>query len=373
MSKLFEATEIKTLALPNRLVRSATWEGMADEDGGVTPRLIETMKTLAGGGVGLIISGHAFVSPEGQASPWQLGIHRDDLVPGLRELTGAVHGEGGRIVLQLAHAGNFAAEDLTGQPPLVVSDFEGLAERPRKEMTSEDIEGIVRAFADAASRARSAGFDGVQIHSAHGYLLSQFLSPFFNRRRDGYGGSVRNRARIHLETCRAIREAVGGDYPVLIKLNCRDFVEGGLSLEDSLEVAALLAADGGIDAVELSGGVIHGGRLSPSRRGIGSVEKEAYFREYAPAFKERVPLPLILVGGIRTFEVAEGLLRDGTVDLVSMSRPLICEPDLPQRWKAGDRRKSECRSDNLCFRPGLNGEGVHCVVKARKRSKSAGG
>ncbi len=354
------------MILSNRFVRSATWEGMATTEGAVTPKLIETMTGLARGGVGLIITGHAYIRPEGQAAPWQLGIHKDELIQGLQEMTKAVHDSGGKIITQLAHAGNFAAKQLTGQPPLVVSDFEGLASSPRQEITTQGIREMVNAFADAARRAKSAGFDGVQIHSAHGYLLSQFLSPAFNRRKDEYGGEARNRARIHLEVYQAIRKVVGEDYPILIKLNCRDFVENGMSLEDSLQVARLLA-DAGMDAIELSGGLITGGKLSPSRSGIDSMEKEAYFQEDARAMKKEIGIPLILVGGIRSFEVAEKLVQGGTADYISMSRPFIREPDLVNRWKAGDRRRAECRSDSLCFKPGLDGEGIYCVVRSREK------
>ena len=362
MSRLFERSVINGMELSNRFVRSATWEGTAADDGSVTPKLIETMAALATGGVGLIISSHAYVSPEGQASGWQLGIHKDELIEGLSAMTAAIHESGGKIAAQLAHAGNFAAEKLTGQPPLVVSDFEGLAESPRKEMTTADIRELVDAFANAARRAKSAGFDAVQIHSAHGYLLSQFLSPIYNRRQDEYGGDVRNRARIHLEIYDAVRQAVGEDYPVLIKMNCRDFADGGLSLEDSVQVAGLLA-DAGLDAIELSGGLLTNKELSPCRPGINSVDKEAYFNQEACVFKQKIKIPLILVGGIRSIEVAEQLVEDGVADYISMSRPFISEPDIINRWKAGDRCRSSCKSDNLCFRPGLKGKGVSCVTK----------
>ncbi len=368
MSKLFETGTINNMKLSNRFVRSATWEGMSTNEGAVTPKLIETMTALARGGVGLIITSHAYVRQEGQAAPWQLGIYKDELIDGLQKMTAAVHECGGKIILQLAHAGNFAVEQLIGRPPLVVSDFDGLAESPRKEITPQDIREIVIAFADAARRAKSAGFDGIQIHSSHGYLLSQFLSAAFNRRRDNYGGNVGNRARIHLEVCDAIRKAVGNDYPVLIKMNCRDFTENGLDIEDSLQITGLLA-NAGVDAIELSGGLITGGKLSPSRPGINSEDKEAYFMEDARAFKKQIDIPLILVGGIRSFEVAERLLKDGVADYISMSRPFIREPDLINRWKAGDRRKAECISDNLCFRPGIKGEGMYCVVEKREKTK----
>jgi 2,4-dienoyl-CoA reductase-like NADH-dependent reductase (Old Yellow Enzyme family) len=365
MRKLFENSEINGMTLRNRFVRSATWEGMASPEGAVTPKLIETMTLLAKGDVGLIISSHAYVRPEGQASPWQIGIYRDELLDGLREMTVAVHGAGGKIVLQLAHAGHFAAGKLTGQTPLVVSDYEGLAKTPRKELAAKDIEELVGAFANAAGRAKAAGFDGVQIHAAHGYLLSQFLSPAFNRRPDNYGGGIRNRSRIHLEILHAIRKIVGNNYPVLVKMNCRDFTEDGLNLEDSLAAAAILA-EAGLDAIELSGGLLSGGKFSPSRPGIDSEEKEAYFREELRAFKKRIPIPLILVGGNRSFSVAERLVTEGATDYISMCRPFICEPDLIARWQSGDRRKAECRSDNLCFKPGLEGGGIQCVTKQRE-------
>jgi 2,4-dienoyl-CoA reductase-like NADH-dependent reductase (Old Yellow Enzyme family) len=338
---------------------------MASPEGAVTPKLIETMARLATGGVGLIVSSHAYVRPEGQATPWQIGIYRDELIDGLREMTAAVHQAGGRIVLQLAHAGNFAAENLTGIPPLAVSAYEGLAKTPRREITIEGIAELVGDFAAAAGRAKAAGFDGVQIHSAHGYLLSQFLSPAFNRRPDSYGGTIQNRSRIHREILHAIREVTGSNYPVLIKMNCRDFTDDGLTLEDSLAAAGLLA-DAGLDAIELSGGLLFSRRLSPSRPHINSEEKEAYFREELRIFRKQIPLPLILVGGIRSFEVAERLVTEGSADYISMCRPFICEPDLIARWQAGDRSKAGCRSDNLCFGPGREGGGVRCVTEQRE-------
>lgn len=365
MNALFETTSINTMTLPNRFIRSATWEGMAAPDGAVTPRLIETMTSLAAGGVGLIISSHSYVSPEGQATPWQLGIYKNELIPGLRDMTEAVHKCGGRIVMQLAHAGCFASNQLTGRPAFVVSEFEGLPGSQNKEMTVQDIQGLVEAFAGAAARARAAGFDGVQIHSAHGYLLSQFLSPAFNRRRDSYGGTIPNRARIHLEVYRAVRNAVGKNFPVMIKINCRDFVENELSVGDSLEAAGLLAEEG-LDALELSGGLLTNDKLSPSRQGINSPEKEAYFQEYARDFKKRIAIPLILVGGIRSFQVAERLVEDGKADYISMSRPFIREPALINRWKAGDLRPAGCKSDNLCFKPGFAGEGIYCPPARRE-------
>ncbi len=363
---LFEPTVINGLPLSNRFIRSATWEGMATEDGRATPKLTDAMVALAEGGVGLIISGHAYVQQVGQASPFQLGFYDDSLIAGLTSMTEAVHAAGGRIVAQLAHAGHFALEKAIGRPPVAVSVFDELTEAPRAQLSTRDIDELKTAYVAAARRAQAAGFDGIQLHSAHGYLLSQFLSPWFNRRSDAYGGSVDNRARIHVETIRAIREAIGEDYPILVKMNCEDFAEGGLSVADSIAAAKQMVA-AGLDAVELSGGLLTGGKMSPSRPNINKPEKEAYFQEAARAFKQALDVPLILVGGIRSLEVAARLLEEKTANYFSMSRPLIREPDLIRRWQSGDGSPAHCLSDNLCFRPGLMGQGIYCVTEERQK------
>ena len=375
MSKLFETSEIKGMKLANRFVRSATWEGMAADDGACTPKLIDLMAGLAKGGVGLIISSHTYVSPEGQAGPWQVGVYDDKLIPGLEAMATAVHENGGKIVMQLAHAGYFANPKLTGQTPMAPSNAEGFAKGPRQEMTADDIRGVIKAYGAAAKRAQTAGFDGVQIHSAHGYLLSQFLSPAFNLRQDEYGGDIGNRARVLVAVLREIRQAVGKDYPVLVKMNCQDFIENGLQPEDSLQVGKMLV-ENGIDAIELSGGVLISPKLSPSRMGIKSEEKEAYFQNEARAFKGEIKVPLILVGGNRSFQVAERLVNGGVADYISICRPLIREPDLINRWKSGDLSKATCVSDNMCFMPAMKGKGIYCLTEEKireKRRKSEGG
>lgn len=352
---MFEQTTINSLTLSNRFVRSATYEGMAATDGAVTPRLMEKIIELANGGVGLIITSHAYVRPDGQAGLRQLGIYKDEFIPGLQKMTKAVHDCGGKIIMQLSHAGRFSISKMTGQRTLVVSAVPGKAYH---EITDGDIQELVAAFAAGAARAKAAGFDGVQIHSAHGYFLSQFLSPVFNRRRDSYGGSIENRSRIHREVYKAIRDTVGEDYPVLMKLNCRDFADDGLTVDESLQVARMLA-DQGLDAIELSGGLLTNKKLSPIRTGIKTEEDEAYFSPEARRFKD-INIPLILVGGIRSFSVAERLVKDEVADYISMSRPLIREPDLINRWKSGDYSKSKCISDNSCMRAINSDSGVYC-------------
>ena len=369
MSKLFEVTEINGMRLPNRFVRSATWEGMAEKDGTVTPALVDCMSQLAEGQVGLIVSSHAYIRSEGQASPKQVGVYKDALINGLTQIAQAVHGQGGKIVLQMSHSGCLANSKLTGQMPLAPSNVEGISTSPWKEMTADDIQGIIEAFGLAAQRAKKAGFDGVQIHAAHGYLMNQFLSPLFNKRTDAYGGSVENRYQILREVLKKIRSMVGSGFPVLIKLNSQDFMEGGLSLEDSLKIGRLLQEDG-IDAIELSGGTFRSGQLAPSRVGITNEEKEAYFLEAAKVFKETIKVPLILVGGIRSLPVAQRIIEQGWADYISMSRPFIRESGLIKRWKSGDLRKASCLSDNQCFGPAMAGEGIYCVVEKKEKQKS---
>lgn len=190
MNTLFQESSINGMSLKNRFVRAATWEGLATAEGEVTPRFIEMMTSLAKGGVGLIISSHAYVSEEGQGTPWQLGIYKDELIPKLSEMNSAVHENGAKMIIQLAHAGQFADEQLTGLPALVVSDAADFSTRNIKIMTPEDIQRLVDTYSQAAKRAQAADFDGVEIHAAHGYLLSQFLSPAFNKRHDEYGGQL---------------------------------------------------------------------------------------------------------------------------------------------------------------------------------------
>jgi 2,4-dienoyl-CoA reductase-like NADH-dependent reductase (Old Yellow Enzyme family) len=364
MSRLFEETEINGMRLKNRFVRSATWEGMAAEDGSCTPRLVELYRRLAEGQVGLIITSHAYVRRDGQAGLYQLGIYDDRQRDGLKEVVNAVHGEGGRIVLQIAHAGFFANSKLSGMTPVAVSPAEQFSMSPRKVLDEEDIREIIAAFGRAAARAREAGCDGVQLHAAHGYLLNQFLSPVFNQRDDSYGGTLESRARALIETLGQVRAEVGKDYPVLVKLNSEDCLDGGLSAQEALKAGVLLQ-EAGIDAIELSGGTLRSGKLRPSRLGIKSEDREAYFRDAAKAFKEKLGVPIILVGGVRSFQVAESLVEQGVADYISMSRPFIREPDLIKRWASGDRSKSRCVSDNLCFDPGMAGEGVYCVTACR--------
>lgn len=369
MALLFDSISINQMRLANRVVRSATWEGLADEKGSCTEELIAMMRRLAEGGVGLIVTGHAFVSPEGQASQRQMAVCSDEHMEGLKQMTDAVHGAYGRIALQLAHAGAMAANNLTGLisfGPMELRDKKG--DVYCREMVCSEIDQTVEAFAQGAIRAKQAGFDAVQIHAAHGYLLSQFLSPYYNKRTDEYGGSVENRARFLLETIGKIREVVGPDYPILVKLNSEDNLDGGMTIMEMLKVAIMLET-ATVDAIELSGGTGDSiPSLGPVRRGDPETEKqEVYYSKAANLYKSNVKVPLILVGGMRSPAVVKRLVSENVTDLVALSRPLIREPNLVGRWQFGDEKRSTCISCNKCFRPALIGAGLRCVVEEKQR------
>jgi 2,4-dienoyl-CoA reductase-like NADH-dependent reductase (Old Yellow Enzyme family) len=235
-----------------------------------------------------------------------------------------------------------------------------------REMTKSEIFQIIEDFKNAAVRAKKSGFDGVQIHAAHGYLLSQFLSPFFNKRKDNYGGSIENRARLILKILRAIRTELGKQFVVFIKLNSEDFIEDGFTQSEMVQVSAMLES-AGIDAIELSGGTsLKISNYSFSRVGeIDSKEEEVYYRDAAKLYKEKITVPLILVGGIRSYGVAKELIEKDLADYISICRPLIREPDLIKRWKRSNTERAACISCNKCFEPTRAGKGIYCVVEKK--------
>jgi 2,4-dienoyl-CoA reductase-like NADH-dependent reductase (Old Yellow Enzyme family) len=366
MATIFETTDLSGIKPANRLVRSATWEGLADREGRVTSPLIRVYEDLARGGVGLTITSYMYVQRIGQQALGQIGVDSDDRVAGLAALAEATHRHGGKIVAQIVHCGGQADPRQTGGlQPVAPSAIEnpGYPLLPR-ELMIDEIHRITDEFAAAAQRLQKAGFDGVQLHGAHGYLLAQFLSPLRNRRTDEYGGSLENRARLCLEVFRAIRSEVGKDFPILIKLNANDFLEGSTTEEDACYLAVALAAEG-IDAIEVSGGTPGSGKLGAARPNIREPGDEAYFLPQAEAIRRAAPsVPLILVGGMRSPEIMEEILEAGTADYFSMSRPLIREPGLPARWKSGDLRRAACISCLGCFGPARKGEGIRCVQAA---------
>lgn len=368
MADLFEKNVLTGIELENRFVRSATYEGLAEKNGAATDRMTELLIDLVSGGVGLLITGHAYISPEGQAGNLQLGIYCDELKESLSKMVASIHQAGGKIIAQISHSGCQAQPTVTNQDPIGPSAINRPNDVVCKEMTIEDIDRIILAFGKAGGRAKDCGFDGVQIHGAHGYLLSQFLSPFYNKRTDKYGGTVENRARIVVEVLKSIKSHTNADYPVHIKMNSEDFLDGGLTCDEMLEVAKILEKNG-IGAIELSGGAIDSPpELSPVRPAKEqSKDWEVFYRQAAKRFKENLSVPLILVGGFRSFDIAKEVIESSTADYISMSRPLVREPGLVNRWKSGDTAMATCISCNGCFIPARKGKGIYCVVEKRKQ------
>lgn len=356
VSDLFSPVRVGSLTIPNRFVRSATHDFLAAEDGAITDRNVALYAALAEGEVGLIITGHAYVSPAGKASPRQIGAYADDQVEGLARLAAAVHAHPSRVMLQIAHAGRQTKERICGCVPLAPSAvYEPVLKVMPREMTIGDIRAVVEDFIRAAGRAFQAGFDGVQLHGAHGYLLSSFFSPHTNRRTDAYGGSTANRARAAVEILKGIKERCGRDFPVIIKLNSEDFMMGGLEVEESVRVARLLAGEG-LDGIEVSGGTSEGGKGS-MWPGLRREEEEGYFMPAAERIKAAVSIPVFGLGGFRTLRAMERAVSSGRVDLVSLSRPLIRDPALVRKLRTGEVPASACISCNKCFNP----RGIACA------------
>lgn len=357
---LFSCTNIGTLELRNRLVRSATAERLATEPvGRATPALAALYGQLARGGVGLIISGHAYVAPDGKAHPEMLSAHCDEMIPGLRTLTDAVHDGGGRVALQINHGGSQCDDACT--PAIVAPSAVPTSGRTPREMTPAEIGTAVDAFGQAARRAKLAGFDAVQLHAAHGYLIGQFLSPHTNRRTDAWGGDLDRRLRFLAAVCEEVRSQVGADYPLLIKLGMMDNLDqvpDGLTPDDGARIAAQLA-DFGLDAVEVSGGYGGGQSDFNVRLAVGSRLPEAYYRPLARRAKAATHLPVILVGGLRSRAVMEEVLARGDADQISLCRPLIREPDLPNRLRTGQATAAACISGGRCWPKGM-GQGIGC-------------
>ena len=362
MAELFEQTTLRSITLRNRLVRSATWEGMCDDNGHPSQQLIDCYGALARGGIGLIISGYAYVRQDGKQLPRKMGMHNEEVAAACQQLAAVVHDAGGKIAVQLVHAGGQANSKAAGCQPLAPSAIKAkqYPELPR-ELTTADIADITDAFAQSARRVREAGFDAVQLHGAHGYLINQFLSPHTNQRTDQYGGNIENRTRFLMEVYDKVRQTVGDKFPVMIKLSGCDNLPDGLSAEDAIYAATQLS-QAGIDAIEVSSGTSASGDDTPIRTGINYPEKEAYNLALSRNIKRAVTCPVISVGGFRSYAIAQESVQNGDTDYVAICRPLIREPALANRWQSGDHATAKCISCNACFTPGLKGKGIYCVV-----------
>lgn len=366
MSILFEPIKIRSMDLRNRFIRSATYDGFADKNGYVTEDQIGLYSMLAEGGVGLIITGITSVHPTGQFSRSQNSIAGDEFIHGLKKLTAAVHKRGAKIALQLFHAGREArfpgSQDGFPLAPSFL-EIDPYFKAAHREMTQNEIWEVVHAFGDGARRAREAGFDAVQIHAAHAYLLSQFLSPFTNRRLDKWGGNLKNRLHIHRSIYQDIREKIGNDYPLLIKIGVQDGFLGGLEFKEG-KLATKFLAELGFDALEISGG-LRGPTYKDTefRTKINDLTREAYYRNGCCEIKKEVDVPVMLVGGLRTFELMEEIVQNQEADFISLSRPLIREPNIINDWKRGDRHRAKCISCNKCLEGLRKGEALGCFQK----------
>jgi 2,4-dienoyl-CoA reductase-like NADH-dependent reductase (Old Yellow Enzyme family) len=380
---LFKPITLRGVTIPNRIVKSAMAEECADSDGKPTPKLIRMYQRWAKGGVGLAITGMAHIRP-GYSFGREIGLYSDELVEPLRKLTAASHAHGGRIFAQICHAPpqlpRAKARALGAVAPSAGMCFTNWLYQ--RAIDAAELDRLPGEFGQAARRAREAGFDGVQLHGAHGYLLSRSLSPKLNRRCDRWGGSFADRLRLLEAVYGEVRRAVGEDYPVTIKLNAHDGQRGGLDIETSLRIARRLE-EWGIDAIEVSAGVgdvglgiypsrgdlpvdlcrqwIHqelpfmralGPALGPAIRWLGRsvrLEEEAYFFDLARRFADHVSVPIICVGGIRSQAVAHQILETSKVAMVSIARPLVRQPALSRDWQRGRNLVASCVSCNRCF------------------------
>ena len=361
MSLLFSPAKIGSLEIPNHIIRSATAESMAsDLDGSPGEQLKSLWVALAKGGTGLIITGHMYVHPSGKCHPEMTGIYSDELIPSLKECVDAVHAAGGKIAVQINHGGMQCDKGTVSETIAPSALDEDFLEQPAREISADEIEMLIAAYGQAARRAKEAGFDAVQIHSAHGYLISQFNSPYTNRRTDKWGGGLQGRTRFLREVTGSVREQVGEAYPVFIKFGMEDGLEGGLTAEAGTDVIALMA-EMGLDAIEISGGV----EANSVRKGIRDASREAYFRPLVQLARGKTDLPLIMVGGMRSKGVMEEVLASGDADFIAMCRPLINEPGFPNLMKSGVQETSGCISSSNCWSETF-GEGIACKCPALK-------
>ncbi len=358
---------IKKTTFKNRLFKAASWENLADDQGHMTPELFAIYDELAQGGVGGILTGYAYVTPDEKPNAGMMGIYEDSFIPEYQELTARVHQHDARIVIQLAYGGSMStlsppSEKILG-PSAIPNEATGITPQA---MTRADMEYLIDCYAQAARRAEAAGFDGAQLHGAHGYMLSHMLSGDYNQRDDEYGGSIENRARLWVEIVRAMRAAVSPDFLLLVKMNSEDFTPQGLTQDEALVVARLIT-EAGIDCIEVSGGnsssrAVLKGNLGTSRSRIKSLESQSYFAPFAKRLATTVDIPIILTGGNRHLQALEQLHLEGDIDFFALCRPLISEPDLVSKWYADETYLPRCSSCNGCFRT----EGKRCMLDKNK-------
>lgn len=363
-ARLFSPIRIGKLELPNRVVFAATSSELADRDGFVFDDMAEYYAERARGGTGLIVVEATYVEQEGKRLHHNAMLHDDKYISGMRKIADAVHAAGGKIALQLNHGGRESIPEISGSVPLapspVPSQFNAVGEPVMpKELTVADIQRIVRRFVEASIRTREAGYDAIELHGAHGYLIGQFLSPDVNLRQDEYGGSLEGRARFYVQLIQAIKKALGNDYPIICRMNGRDHSPAGLELDEAVEIAAILE-EAGADSISVSGG-IHSSRPYRIVPGMG-VERGCYV-SYSEAVKKRVHVPVMTVGRITTPGLADDILAKGQADFICLSRPLIADPHFAAKAKGGKAEQIvPCIACNECLATIHHHKGIACTV-----------
>lgn len=389
-NKTFERNKISGIELKNRIIRSATHDGIADDNGMPTDALLKRYEALAKGEVGAIITGLTGIRQDGKTSK-MLMIDNDESIPVYKTLVDTVHNYGAAIIMQVAHCGRQTSSKITGLPtiaPSAIRDKMYKEDLPI-EMTDAQIYEVIEDFVLAIERAKKAGFDGVQLHAAHGYLLSSFLSPHMNKRSDKWGGSTENRFRIIKEIFKSAREKVG-DYPIWVKMNAYETSSDGIKLPESIEIAKLMEK-AGCDAIEVSCGIGDEGFVTirgqipvntlfeslPDLKKVPKLLKpllkvvlkkilaspkphNLYNLKNAEEIKKNVKIPVIVVGGIKSIDEINDIIENEKCDYVSMSRPFIIEADIVKKLMNGTQRESKCINCNCCIANAINEKPLKC-------------
>jgi 2,4-dienoyl-CoA reductase-like NADH-dependent reductase (Old Yellow Enzyme family) len=396
MNNPFEPVTIGGISFKNRIIRSPTHEGLADDRGFPTKALAHMYSRLAKGGIGGIITGYSITQPDGKSPLYRgLMIDNDEAIPLYRELTRAAHDEGVPILLQVAHCGRQTRSASIGFKPVAPSALRDkfYNEEIPHELTHDEIEAIIKNFVEAARRGKEAGFDGVQFHAAHGYLLSEFLSPYMNRRRDAWGATTENRARILTEIISRAKRKLG-TFPLWVKMNGHDGRKGGMTVPEAAAIARLLEQSG-CDGIEISCGVMEDNfystrfevhpakaivfynfkseKIPPAFKPLLELFLKTMLRPRKPIrlfnlpaareIKKAVTIPVMAVGGVRTLNDVKEVVADGGVDLVSLSKPLLLEPDLVAKFMSGKQDKAKCIDCCYCMLAAERGPTRCCYGK----------
>jgi len=372
LETLFSPGKIGNAKIKNRIVRSATFMFMAEKYGYIGERLLKLYEELAKGGTGLIITGAAAMDPSAAGGPYQVCLYDDSHIPGHKKLVNLIHEHNDtRVAIQFNHLGRLGYHPKYPNIAPSPIPYKGTGITPQ-ELTNEGIREVVKKFIEGGLRAYECGYDMMQLHAAHGYFLNSFISPHTNLRSDEFGGSTQGRTKILVDIHDGIRDELGNQFPIIIKLQSQDFIPNGITEGEGIELAKIIS-DAGFDGIEPSGGGSESIEFTkntlPSKI-IKKLEEQNYFLPFAKKIKPFMKdCNLILVGGIRNPITAEKILQEGDADFISLCRPLIYEPELPNRWESGDLSPAKCISCNSCLAVMQNGP-VYCVTKTNLEKRN---